>query len=53
MIRNLDSLTVEDIRRIRDDMYERHYDSDIMAMLVSMEDEIHREAVKGLAKLAK
>jgi hypothetical protein len=48
MIEKLDSLTVDDIRRIRDDMFERHYNPDVMAMLASMEDEIHREALKGL-----
>jgi hypothetical protein len=48
MIKNLESLTVEDIRKIRDDMYERHYNSDVMSMLLSMEDEIHRESTKGL-----
>ena len=44
----LDSLTVEDIRKIRDDMYERHYNPDTMKMLMSMTEEIHEEALKGL-----
>jgi hypothetical protein len=48
MINNLNSLTVEDIRRIRDDMYERHYNPDIMVMLNSIEKEVHQGAAKGL-----
>jgi hypothetical protein len=51
MIQNLESLTVEDIRKIRDDIYNRHYNPDIMPMLASVEDEIHQEAVKGLEKI--
>lgn len=42
-----DSLTVDDIRKIRDDMHKRHYNPDFMKMLKSMEEEIHCKAVKA------
>jgi predicted nucleic acid-binding protein len=50
-VRNLYYLTVDDIRRIRDDLYDRHYNPDIMVMINSIAEEAHQGAVKALEKI--